>query len=190
MSRAVDQQTAPSKARKSAVRLEKKDNDEFEKRWPGAAGIVYKILLHKTQDPDLADDLCQVVALKAAIGIHKSEEPIKSFIGYCVKIAHRVVIDKYRKSACRPLEVCCEMEDQNEPVSRPDPEDVSEKLRAMLRELLPHLSPRELAVAYGVLDGKTTDEISTDMSRTRRRVRQIVTDIGERVKKYFGTEWF
>lgn len=134
---------------------------------------IYRFILYKVHNKELAEDLTEDTFLKAFKEIHSYKDIKKSFSAWLYKIASNRVIDHIRKESVLFQDLSLDIADESMNTQK----NTSEKInfewiqKALLR--LPE-TQRE-AVILKFINEKTTKEIAEYLEKTETAVRVLIS---------------
>jgi RNA polymerase sigma-70 factor (ECF subfamily) len=83
---------------------QKGDSDAFATLYQAHVQAIYRYVVHRVTDPQLAEDLTGDVFTKAIKGLASYRDEGNPFLAWLYRIAHARVIDYYRRQGRRPTE--------------------------------------------------------------------------------------
>lgn len=143
------------------------NSDAFGELYSNYAGKIYRYIFYSIRDSVLSEDITQEVFLKAwkAIGSCKGKE--KTFSAWLYRIAHNLLVDKYRKKKPILLETQ-PVENISDPANRITEQLDQEDLLNSLEFLPP--KQRQLIILKFV-EGMDNKEIAEVMKKSEGAVR-------------------
>ena len=80
------------------------DTEAFAELYRAHVQAIYRYVVHRINDPQLAEDLTGDVFMRALQGLDRYQDQGKPFVAWLYRIARARVIDHYRKYDRRPAE--------------------------------------------------------------------------------------
>ncbi len=78
------------------------DADSFAALYHTHVQVIYRYIMYRVNDQDIAEDLTSEVFIRALEGLPKYTNQGKPFVSWLYRIAHARVVDFYRQSKRRP----------------------------------------------------------------------------------------
>lgn len=101
------------------------DADAFAALYRAHVQAIYRYIVHRLNDTQLAEDFTADVFTRAWKSINAYQDQGKPFLAWLYRIAHARVVDHYRRQGRRPEEA--DLDDQ--PIAAQDDDIDSEMLR-------------------------------------------------------------
>ena len=160
-------------------RCQRGESAAVEELYDLYADRLYRYLLARTGDPDVAAELTTELFLRVIKKIGgfrlNAARPTASFSAWLYRIAGNLTADYYRKRRRQPLEVC--LEDQlTLPARIPDPECTAEahELSAQLAQALEGLGEEQRLVVIGKFgDNMSNLQIAHWLGKTEGAVKSL-----------------
>lgn len=139
---------------------------------------IYRFVLKKVSDPDLAEDLTQTVFLKAWKADKSLASNHPSPLAYFYTVARNLVTDHYRKKKPVSLEGMDEAQDKLQilPSQDPDPHALLESAEAQkfVKDLLGNIKTEYREVLdLKFLKGYSSAEVAQKLGKSEMNIRQI-----------------
>lgn len=166
-------------------------NAEFQRLFATHREAVRRYLLKLSRDPDIADDLCQDVFLRAHEKFHLYDSERGSFLSWNFAIAHNIFLNYIRREGrLRPLgdandqhqsaELAARLTDDADPAS----EIEAKLLSRQIREVILALPEPERSVFYLMkVKHRTRAEIAETLGMGTRTVSRKLVNAIELLRK-------
>lgn len=154
------------------------DEDAFALLYEDFYTPIFRFVLKKVSDPDLAEDLTQTVFMKAWKADNGLATNHPSPLAYFYTVARNLVTDYYRKKKPVSLEGMDEEQDklQTLPSEEPDPQAILESAEAQsfVKNLLGGIKTEYREVLdLKFLKGYSNAEVAEKLGKTEMNIRQI-----------------
>ena len=105
------------------ARASRGDSEAFGDLYERYLDEIYRYIFYRVSDQDGAEDMTEMVFLKAWEALPRTATPISNFRAWLYRVAHNLVVDRHRtKKSTLSLEEAAELRD-----TAPTPETVAEK---------------------------------------------------------------
>ena len=150
--------------------------------WLSSKDRLYRYMLSKFKDEELAKDITQEVLLK----IHKSccsDKEIKNIHSWLFQIAHNAALDQLKKQDTNQISL----------ISQEDSEDKWSELAQFLEPLLSCLPekysvPLELADIQGMKQQQIADQLGLSLTATKSQIQRARKLLKEQIKTCYHIE--
>lgn len=159
------------------VRIAKETPHEFEALYSKYADKVFNYFWYRTgHDKMLSEDLMQETFLRAFLHLDKFQIRGYSYLTYLLTIAHRLLIDHYRKPTAIPIEDAEDVPYQiTEDLERKsDAEALWHAIQTLPSSnrdvLLMHYQDEKPVKDIATITGSTENAVKLNLSRTRKKL--------------------
>lgn len=161
------------------------DKTAFEALYQELITPVFRFILVRTHNKELAEDLTQQVFLKALEALPKSKAPTKSPLAYFLTAARHTVIDYWRKKkdtlVAAPEET---FEHLVSPHPRPDAALIAEESWAEIALAMQDLSDEQHEVLTLLfINEQTTEDVAAITNKSTDAIRQIKSRALKQLRK-------
>ena len=151
---------------------------------------VYRYLLHRTFNPEMADELCAQTFHRAAASTNKMPRETVRMEAWLLRVATNVANTQYRKQRIRRL-LLGRFADSKRSADRPDMEatSVEEQRKARIRAIVAGLAPKyQAVVVMRFYSHMSHAEIATVLNCTEVAVRKRLSRAVRRLRERFTDE--
>lgn len=149
------------------------DADAFAVLYQENVQTIYRYILHRVSDSQLAEDLTGDVFTKALQGLDSYRDQGKPFAAWLYRIAHARVVDHYRKTDRRPGD--SELEDDSIRVE-PDMDEpmVQQEIAQVLQQAMAGLTDdQQQVIILRFIEGHRTDAVARLMNRQPNAIKAL-----------------
>jgi RNA polymerase sigma-70 factor (ECF subfamily) len=168
----------PFDADRSAVEAAKRDADAFEQLYRKYVAQIYSLALYETRDPHTAEDITEVVFLKALSALSRFREQgegeASTFKTWLYAIARNVISNQRRRDRRHPehpLELALNVSAPDDPAATTETRLEAQRALAAVMELSPE---RRQAVVLRFVNELSAREIGEIMGKSEGAVRVLI----------------
>lgn len=149
------------------------NREAFARLYQEHVQAIYRYIVVRVSDEQLAEDLTGDVFTKALRGLPAYQDSGSPFLAWLYSIAHARVVDEYRKRDRRPSEV--DVDDQ--PVAYDanlDGDMAQAQLREVLQAVLVHLTEeQQQVIALRFVEGLSLEETAQAMGKNANAIKAL-----------------
>lgn len=147
--------------------------DAFAELYREHVQVIYRYVVHRVGDPQLAEDLTGDVFTKALEGLARYQDQGRPFLAWLYRIAHARVIDHYRRVGRRPEEH--NVDDEPLPVSpNMDERMLRQQAAQALREAIAGLTAdQQQVVILRFIEGYKIEEVAVILGKQPNAIKAL-----------------
>lgn len=154
-------------------RAQKGDKAAFAALYQTHVQTIYRYVMSRISDSQLAQDITSDVFVKAMSGLASYRDESTPFVAWLYRIAHARVVDVYRQRQRRPLEVDID----DEPIaieSNFDDTLIHHETRQLLQRAMANLTEEQQQVIHlRFVDGHRLEEVAHIMGKNANAIKAL-----------------
>ncbi len=149
------------------------DADAFAELYRDSVQPIYRYILFRVHDRQLAEDLTSDVFLRALKGLSRYVDQGRPFVAWLYTIAHARIVDHYRRSDRRPLEQDLDVvqiaarTDMDRPMLQ---RQAARELRRAIVRLTPD---QQQVIILRFIEGKRTETVAEIMGKKPNAIKAL-----------------
>jgi RNA polymerase sigma-70 factor, ECF subfamily len=149
------------------------DADAFAELYRDSVQPIYRYILFRVHDRQLAEDLTSDVFLRALKGLSRYVDQGRPFVAWLYTIAHARIVDHYRRSDRRPLEQDLDVvqiaarTDMDRPMLQ---RQAARELRRAIARLTPD---QQQVIILRFIEGKRTETVAEIMGKKPNAIKAL-----------------
>ena len=149
------------------------DVDAFADLYRANVQTIYRYIVHRVSDSQLAEDLTGDVFTRALQSLDKYRDQGRPFVAWLYRIAHARVVDHYRKTDRRPAESDIEDEPIRVNVDM-DEAMVQQQAAQTLRHAITELTgDQQQVIILRFIEGHQTDKVAQLMGKQPNAIKAL-----------------
>lgn len=147
--------------------------DAFAELYREHVQVIYRYVVHRVSDPQLAEDLTGDVFTKALEGLARYQDQGRPFLAWLYRIAHARVIDHYRRVGRRPEER--DVDEEPLPVSpNMDERMLRQQAAQALREAIAGLTAdQQQVVILRFIEGYKIEDVAVILGKQPNAIKAL-----------------
>jgi RNA polymerase sigma-70 factor, ECF subfamily len=149
------------------------DSEAFAQLYQAHVQAIYRYIVYRVSDAQLAEDLTADVFTRAISGLKSYQDEGHPFLAWLYRIAHARVVDTYRKQGRRPIE--SDVEEENIPIEQ-DMDHAMLKAQAseLLRNAMQNLTDEQQQVLIlRFIEDKRLEETALIMGKNANAIKAL-----------------
>jgi RNA polymerase sigma-70 factor (ECF subfamily) len=159
--------------KRTVERARRGDPDAFARLYRDHVQAIYRYIIHRVSDTQLAEDLTGDVFMRALKAVGSYQDQGKPFVAWLYRIAHARVVDHYRRSSRRPAEADVE----GEPIAVTTDMDVAilrRQAAKALREAIANLTDeQQQVVILRFIEGQSIETVAQIMDKNPNAIKAL-----------------